>query len=104
MTGQHHRGTFYVSMPLPPTVTVYLTEERDGWMLSVDPPSVPIGTYPERGPAVLAARAATVARGAWLLVQMKSGPLQYLSAVEMATATIAGEPPPDDAATRYAVR
>lgn len=91
-------------MFLPATVTVYLTQERDGWMLSVDPSSAPLGTYPERGPAVLAARAATVARRGWLLVQMKNGPLQYLSAVEMATATIAGEPPPDDAVTRYAVR
>jgi hypothetical protein len=86
------------------TVTVYLTQECEGWMLSVDPPSVSLGMYPERGPAVLAARAATVARRGWLLVQMKNAPLQYLSAVEMATATIAGEPPPDDAVARYAVR
>lgn len=91
-------------MSHPTTVTVYLTQEREGWILSVDPPSVPLGTYPERGPAVLAARAATVARGAWLLVQTKDGPLQYLSAVEMATAMIADERPPDDAATLYAMR
>ena len=91
-------------MSHPTTVTVYLTQEREGGTLSVDPPSVPLATYPERGPAVLAARAATVARRGWLLVQMKDRPLQYLSAVEMATATIAGEQPPGDAATRYAMR
>jgi hypothetical protein len=81
-----------------------LTQEREGWTLSVDPPSVPLATYSERSTAVLAARAATVARRAWLLVQINDAPLQYLSAIEMATATIAGEPPPEDAVMRFAVR
>jgi hypothetical protein len=85
-------------------VTVYLTETRDGWILSVETAhGGELGRYRERALAVLAARTETVARRAWLLVQPRRGPLQFLSVEEMATAVIAGEVPPPDA-DRFHVR
>jgi hypothetical protein len=76
-------------------MTVYLTQHRDGWSVSVDlERGGELGRYHECRPAVLAARAEALARRAYLLVQTRRGRLQFIEPAHVTTAIIAGELPP----------